>query len=118
MSRKNILYNFNSIPSSPLSGNIIGIETVVSQFDIVTYLVQWSGGVAINGELFLEKSKDGVDYTPVDFGVQVRIDGSAGEHSLIVEEVGFKFLRPKYISDDPFATGTISVSVYATNRGA
>lgn len=119
MSRKNLIYNFQPIVTGSMaSATIIGLQTEVAQFDTATYDFSWSGGNTTNGLFSLEYSRDGINWSSLDFGTTINGDGASGLHQLIVETIGFKFLRPKYVRTNGAATGTLTVSLFCTNKGA
>jgi hypothetical protein len=127
MSRKNLVYNFKPIGSAAVPGDmtqaeIIGTKSNVANFDGVTYKIGWTGGQVLNGNCQIEYSTDinGEDSTfkilPLD-GVP-ELSGAAGDHLVLITEIGFVWLRPRYIRTDPGATGTLEVSIFQTNKGA
>lgn len=122
MGRKNIVYDYKPIIDGDMEGAlIIGEPSTVAQFDTVTYEFSWEGGDAVNGDFSVEYSRDEEEpkeWKELDFGATINSNGAEGVHRLIITEVGFKFTRPKYTQTDSDATGTLNVSVFATNKGA
>ena len=119
MGRKNIVYNYKPIVAGDMSdGSITGDKSTVAQYDTVTYKFKWSGGQATNGDIGVEYSDDEVNWDDLEFGTTITLDGASGSHRLIINEVGFKFTRPKYTRTNGSATGALEVSEFATNKGA
>jgi hypothetical protein len=118
MSRKNIIYDFRPIVAGDLSlASINGTPTTVAQHDTVTYKLKWFGGQVTNGNLSIESSDDLVTWSPLDFGATINTDGATGEHRFIINEIGFKYLRPVYTRTNAGATGALEASVFASNKG-
>lgn len=119
MSRKNIVYDYKPIIAGDMSSvSLVGEPSTVAQFDTVTYEFKWSGGFTTNGDIGIEYSRDSESWEDLDFGAVISLDGATGAHRLIINEIGFKFTRPKYDRSNASATGTMAVSVFATNKGA
>lgn len=117
--RKNIIYNFKPIVAGNMaSASLTGLQTDVSQFDSVTYEFAWTGGQVTNGNIGIQYSKDGQNWVDLDFTAIVTTDGASGDHRLIITEIGFQFTRPIYTRTNAGATGTLNVSIFASNKGA
>ena len=118
MSRKNIIYDFKPIIAGAMTSvSINGTPTTVAQHDTATYKIKWSGGQATNGNLSIESSDDLIIWSPLDFGATINTNGASGEHRLIINEIGFKYLRPVYTRTNAGATGTLEASLFASNKG-
>jgi len=118
MGRKNIVYDFKPIDEADMSqARIEGATSTVAQFDEVTYHFEWSGadvgGVTFGVEYKL--SEKGSWY-PLDFGSVIDTDTADGMHRLVIQSVGFKFLRP--ISENVTGGGTLTVHSFCSNKGA
>lgn len=98
--------------------SIIGDTTHVAQHDTVTYHTAWSGGQLTNGDLTIEASLDGETWETLDFGATMSLDGASDADRAIINEVGFSYVRPVYTRTNALATGTLNVSVFASNKGA
>lgn len=122
MGRKNIVYNFKSLKSADMStAQLLGVLSNVAQFDTVTYEFSWSGGAATNGNIAIEYTRDEFEpkiWKELDFGAVIDTNGASGTHRLIITEIGFLATRPKYDRVNGAATGSMNVSVFATNKGA
>lgn len=122
MGRKNIVYDYKPIKGADMSqASIEGEPSNVAQFDTVTYEFSWSGGQSTNGNIGIEYTRDQQEpkaWKELDFGAVIDTNGSEGTHRLIITEVGFEFTRPKYSRTNAGASGTMEVSVFATNKGA
>lgn len=119
MGRKNIIYNHKSIINGDMSlASITGDETNVAQHDSVTYHIRWTGGQATNGRVAIEATLDGIIWEELDFASTIDLDGDTDFHRAIVNEIGFKALRPVYIRTNALASGALEVAVFATNKGA
>ena len=97
---------------------IVGDQTNCAQHDTLTYTALWSGGALTNGKLVIEASLDEIDWSELDFADTIQVDGAADYLRAIVNEIGFSYIRPKYVRINPSATGVINVTVFASNRGA
>lgn len=119
MGRKNILYRYDSIDEADMSqASIVGNPTSVSGFDTVTYLATWTGGQATNGDLGIETSMDeGETWQELDFGATINTDGAADYVRMIITEIGFGMIRPKYTRTNGGATGLLTVKIFGTNKG-
>jgi hypothetical protein len=124
MGRKNLVYDFKPINDGDLSlASITGQHSDVSQYDTVTYEADWSGGQATNGNLEIEYCRDEkitsssvwktlpLDGTPA-------LDTAADTHLIIITEIGFKWLRPKYTRTNVAASGLLTVGIFQSNKGA
>lgn len=122
MGRKNLVYNFKPIEAGDMTlASITGKETDVAQMDSVTYEFSWSGGNTQNGDISVEYSRDTKEpktWKALDFGATIDTNGASGAHRLIITEIGFQFVRPVYDRTNVAATGTMEVSLFATNKGA
>lgn len=120
MGRKSQIQPFLSVRSGDLSlAEIIGSESTVFQTDVVNCIFVWSGGNTTNGNISIEVwSSDDIGWTALDFGTTIVLDGASGSHTLIIEQVSFLKIRPKYSRTNPVATGILKVSLVATTVGA
>lgn len=119
MSRKNLVYDFKPLVGGDMSqASLLGTQTDVSQYDTVTYEVKWTGGQATNGNIGLEYSKDGSVWNDLDFATTIASDGASGNHQLIINEIGFKYLRPKYTRTNGSASGALNFGLFCTVKGA
>lgn len=119
MGRKNIIYNHRSIVEGDMTqAVIVGDTTNCAQHDTLTFTALWTGGAAVNGRLSIETSLDGQTWTELDFGDSMLIDTAADYLRAIINEIGFSYVRPKFIQMNPAATGIVNVAVFASNKGA
>lgn len=125
MSRKSQIQPYLAINAGSMaSASLTGSVTNVFQTDVVEYLVTWSGGQATNGSFKIQYTHDTSDNTPssawydLDFGVTIVLDGAAGSHQLIINQVSFSKLRPVYTRTNVSATGTLNANIIATSKGA
>lgn len=120
MGRKNILYSFTAINEADMSqASIVGQATNVAGFDTVTYLATWSGGQATNGDIGMETSLDeGKTWHDLDFGAIIDTDGAQDYARIIINEIGFGLIRPKYTRTNAGATGLLTMKIFGTNKGA
>lgn len=119
MGRKNIIYNHRSIVDGDMTlVEVLGSVTSCSQHDTITFTALWTGGAVTGGKIVIETSLDGTVWTELDFGDTIQVDGAADYLRAIINEVGFSFIRPKYVRVNPLATGVINVNLFASNRGA
>lgn len=120
MGRKSLVRNFKSIDAGDMSqASIIGEASDVSQFDSITYEVFWSGGQTLNGKVEVEYSRDeGKTFKTLPLDGAPSVDGASGSHLIIINEIGFTHLRPKYTRQDPAATGSLTVGIFQTVKGA
>ena len=119
MGRKNLVTDFKPINGGDMSlVEVIGQTSTVKNFDTVTYTAKWTGGNTLNGNLEIQKSKDGIDWSPLDFGTQIALSGATGAHEIIINEIGFTYLRPVYKRTDGGATGSLIIELFSTNKGA
>lgn len=100
------------------SATLTGNQTEVAQFDTVTYEASWSGGQANNGDISIEYSRDGLTWKTLDFAATISATAASGTHTLVINEVGFKFTRPVYTRTNGSATGTINFVIFCTTKGA
>lgn len=120
MGRKNIIYNFVALDSGDMS--LASLESEVStiaQHDTITYEASWSGGDAINGDIGIEYSRTGEPGTwkALDFGATIDTNGASGTHRMIITEVGFKYTKATYTRKNAGATGSLTIAVFASNKG-
>ena len=118
MGRKNQVKDFVSINGSMSSASLSGASTTVNQFDVLNYLVTWTDGQLTNGEISIQVSLDNLKWVDLDFGSVISINGSTGNHQLLISEVSFNFARPVFTRTNPSATGALKVELFATNKGA
>ena len=119
MGRKNLIYNFKPLIAGDMTQAILtGAVTDISQFDIVTYDFSWSGGQVTNGNISIQYSRDGVTWTTLDFGSLIGLNSSSGNHTLIIDEVGFQFVRPVFTRTNVASSGLLDIAVFCTTRGA
>lgn len=119
MGRKNIIYNHRSIVEGDMSlVEVVGDSTNCAQHDTLTYTALWTGGALTNGKIVIEASLDGETWTELDFADTIQVDGAADYLRAIINEIGFSYVRPKYVRINPAATGIVNVTVFASNRGA
>lgn len=121
MGRKLVIYDYDALQglSTDMSAaSITSNSTVVSQLDSVTYLVTWSGGQATNGNIEIQASLDGVTWYALDFGATISLNGASDFARLVITEVGFNQTRAVYTRTNALATGTLSIKLFATTKGA
>lgn len=120
MGRKSQIKPYLLIQDGDLSqSSIIGKESTVAQVDVVNLTFTWSGGQATNGDITVEVwSSNAIGWIALDFGATISLDGASGNHQLIIKEVSFEKLRPKYTRTNAGATGLLEVLIVATAVGA
>lgn len=120
MGRKSQIKPFLLIESGDLSdASITGTESTVAQIDVINLTVTWSGGQATNGDLEIEYfNKDSLGWSALDFGTTISLDGASGNHQIVITEIAFEKLRPKYTRTNAGATGAIDVLIVASTGGA
>lgn len=119
MGRKNLVTDYRPIDGGDMSlSSITGNHSDVSQFDTVTYEVNWSGGQATNGTLAIQYSKDGSVWRNLPLDGVPALDTASDSHLIIINEIGFKYLRPVYTRVNPSASGSLTVGIFQTNKGA
>lgn len=108
-----------SVPSGDLTlVSVTGEESTVFQTDVVSFIFAWTGGNTTNGDASLEVwSNDAIGWTTLDFGATISLDGASGSHTLVIEQVSFLKVRPKYTRTNALATGAFKVSMVATTVG-
>jgi hypothetical protein len=119
MGRKNQIQPFLSMPSGDLTqASIVGLESTVFQTDVVNCIFSWAGGNTTNGDIAIEVwSSADIGWVPLEFGATISLNGASGAHTLIIEQVSFLKIRPKYTRTNASATGTLKVLIVATTVG-
>lgn len=119
MGRKNLVYDYKPINAEDMSqASITGQQSDVSQYDVVTYEVSWSGGQVTNGNIEIEYSKDGQVWKTLPLDGTPALNTASDTHLIIITEIGFKYLRPKYTRTNALASGSLTVGIFQTNKGA
>ena len=119
MGRKNLVYDYKPIDTEDMSqASITGQPSDVSQYDVVTYEVSWSGGQATNGNIEIEYSKDGKSWKTLPLDRTPALNTASDTHLIIITEIGFKYLRPKYTRTNALASGYLTVGIFQSNKGA
>lgn len=119
MGRKQLIYDFTSIPSTNMStASVTGEVSTVGQTDTVTFQVTWTGGQTTNGDFSVEASLDNVNWYALDFGATMSMNTASDYIRAVITEVGFNYVRPKYTRTNGSATGTFIVKLFATTKGA
>ena len=119
MGRKNLVKDFVSINAGALSNaSLKGVSTVLNQFDILSYIFTWTGGQTTNGDIGIEASLDNITWFPLDFSVTMSLNAVSGNHQLLIKDVAFSYARPFYTRTNGSASGTLTVELFSTNKGA
>lgn len=82
--------------------------------DVISYAVQvfWTNGAILDGDIYLEASNDGTNWTQIQQS-NLSISGSSGNHMINVEKPAYSLVR---LTIDIFAgTATVS-SIYNAKR--
>lgn len=119
MGRKNILFGWEALSDGDMSlAQVTGEPTSVSGFDTITYLATWTGGNTNNGEIEIETSMDeGKTWHTLDFGAQIKVDGASDFARMVITEIGFGLIRPKFKKIDALSSGLITIKIFGTNKG-
>jgi len=96
---------------------VIGQQSSVKNFDVVTYSVKWTGGALTNGNVEIQKSKDGITWQALDFGLPIALATASDSHEIIINEIGFTYLRPVYKRTNVSATGLLNIEIFSSNKG-
>lgn len=119
MGRKNIVYDFKAIEDGDMSqASLVGTQSDVSQYDTVCYEISWTGGQATNGKVEFEYSRDGKSWKTLPLDGTPKLDTASDFHLILINEIGFKFLRPVYTRQNVLATGLLTVGIFQSNKGA
>ncbi len=120
MGRKTQIRPYLLIQDGDLSlASITGNESTVAQVDVINLTVAWSGAQATNGNIEIEVwSSNAIGWVTLEFGATISLDTASGNHQLIIKEVSFEKLRPKYTKTNAGATGLLEVLIVATSAGA
>ena len=119
MGRKQVSRVFKVVDSGDMSAAITSAETVVEQFDIVSYFINWSG-TGVSGSFVIEVSNDEEEYNKtwkeLDFNTTISISTDSGKDQILIKDVHFKRIRIRYVFTA--GTGSMDVEIKSTTKGA
>lgn len=127
MSRKSRIRPYKTIDGGDLSNPTVeGSITTVKETDVVQVNFEWTGGTigvtAGTIEILATMAENPNDpdayWFNLDFGATIEIIDDAGDHQLVIEQVSFMHLKPKYTQTDVSAIGTLNATVFAMAKGS
>lgn len=114
MGRKHLLKNYPLWRDVDSSTDPISEKTEVSNLDFISYDVFIEN--TVSGDLIVQYSQDGEEWSDLDFSMSDGIDGSVDTHYRIEIKSLFNHLRLKFINNG--GTGTISAVIHGKTVGA
>lgn len=114
MGRKHLLKNYPLWKSVDSSTDPISEKTDVSNLDFISYDVFIES--TVKGDLIVQYSQDGEEWSDLDFSMPNAVDGSLDIHYRIEIKSLFNHLRLKFVNDN--GSGLISAVIHGKTVGA
>lgn len=119
MGRKHVSRVYKVIDGGDMSLQAVSEETVVEQFDTVSYFVKWSGTGSLGSfsiEVSNNEDKTNNTWETLDFGTILSVAQDTGSDQILIKDIHFRKIR---ISYNPTAgVGTLNVEIKSTTKGA
>ena len=114
MGRKHLLKNYPIWKEVDSATDPISDKTEVSNLDFISYDVFIENTVL--GDLIVQYSMDGEEWSDLDFSMPNGVDGSVETHHRIEIKSLFNYLRLKFVNNG--GTGLINAVIHGKTVGA
>lgn len=109
--------DYKQINAGDMSGNINGTPTNVEMKDRLLYYLEWTGATPV-GTVVIEVNNDDIEpespanlnpvWRALDFGSTISISGNTGNHTILIQQVTWKWIRARYV----FGSGIGTLDAY------